>query len=256
MLNSLSDLTTQVVVSYFLIFCRIGEAYMTMPSLGEAYISTRIRLIAAIITSIVIVPVVDNAFKGVHENVMIMTLRIFNEVLIGVIMGFLVKVLMATIGLCGIMISSQSGLSSAMMFDPNTDSQGVVEGNFLSAVVVVLIFVTDMHHHLLYGIVHSYKVFPLLHTINYEHLANDISHLIGQSFIMAFKMASPHIVVGIILMFSAGILSRLMPNIQIFFLLMPIQILVSFTLMTLTLGSIIMWYFEFLSENINKMFGL
>lgn len=256
MLTSLSDLTTQVIISYFMVFCRVGAAFMTMPALGEVYISARIRLIAAIAISLIVLPTVDNVFSSYNENMMIMTLRIFNELLIGIIMGFLVKILMSTIGLCGMMISSQSGLSSAMMFDPHTDSQGVVEGNFLSAIVVVLIFVTDMHHHLLYGIVHSYKVFPIIGKINYEHMANDVAHLIGQSFVIAFKMASPHVVVGIILMFSAGILSRLMPNIQIFFLLMPVQIMVSFTLLTLTIGSIIMWYFDFLSENINKMFGL
>ncbi|MBN8827811.1 MAG: flagellar biosynthetic protein FliR [Sphingobacteriia bacterium] len=254
MLNSLSDITNQFLLSYFLVFCRVGSALMTMPAIAEVYVAVRIRLIIALILSFIVQPIVSSKIDVPSENILKLTIQIFSEVIIGIGIGMLIKFLLSAIYTAGTVISSQSGLSSAMMFDPNSGAQGSVEGNFLGAITIVLIFATDLHHQFIAGIIESYTIYNSFSTLNFKDIVESSSYILNKSFQTAFKLSAPHLVVGIILMFSAGILSRLMPAMQIFFIIMPVQILISFIILMLTVGGVMMWYVDFLHEGVGMIF--
>lgn len=254
MITSLSDITNEIIISYFLVLCRTGSIIMTMPAIGEVYVSTKIRILFSLVFTMIIHSIVGEKFLAITNHPVKLTLSIFTELMIGIGIGMMVKILISSINIAGTMIGSHSGLSSAMIFDPNTGAQGSVESNFLGALVAVLIFVTDLHHLFIAGVIESYYSFHIFSSGNFQQIAENSAYLIGNSFAIAFKLASPHIIIGIILMFSAGILTRLMPNIQIFFLMLPVQILVSFTILSIICTSIILWYFEHLHESVRDIF--
>ena len=147
-------------------------------------------------------------------------------------------------------MSTQSGLSSASMLDPNTGYHGSPEGNFLSAVVLSLIFMMDIHHLIIGAIFSSYSNLHIGKFIDYSSVANAASYYIQQTLLVASKLSAAHLIVGILINLSSSLMTRLMPSIQLMFIIMPIQILASFIVLGLILSSILLWYMDYLKEAI------
>ncbi|MEY3196768.1 MAG: hypothetical protein RLZZ59_134, partial [Pseudomonadota bacterium] len=132
-----------------------------------------------------------------------------------------------------------SGLGAAMFFDPNHNSQVSLISSMLMMIGYAAIFATDTHYVFIDGIVQSYNVFLVGVVPDMGDLSNFISMTINQSFILAFKMAAPFVAVSLGFLITNGILSRLMPNLQVFFVVTPVQILVMFGILFLVIANII-----------------
>ena len=109
---------------------------------------------------------------------------------------------------------------------------------FLSVVAVALIFAFDLHHLLIRAIADSYTLFRPgggLPTGDFAALAVKV---VAESFLVAIQLAAPFLVFGLVFYVGLGILSRLMPQVQIFFVAMPANILLGFVILMLLMGSI------------------
>jgi flagellar biosynthetic protein FliR len=138
-------------------------------------------------------------------------------------------------------------LGNAMVFNPQMAGQGSIIGAFLSISGAVLLFATNMHHILIYAMIDSYQTFAM--TNDYPVIggvAQVIAKAVAQSFLIGFFMAIPFIVVSLLLYIMMGILGRLMPQIQVFILALPLQILLGFLTLFLVLSTIMLyWLTEF-----------
>ncbi|MCS6758156.1 MAG: flagellar biosynthetic protein FliR [Candidatus Devosia euplotis] len=140
----------------------------------------------------------------------------------------------------GAIIAFQAGLSSAMAADPTqTGVQGAVFGSFLG---MVLIFAADLHHMALAATYDSYMVFPLDAPMMFEDAAQLALRTVASAFSIGIQMSAPFIVSGLAFSLGASILARLMPAMQVFFVLMPANILVGLTLFGLLLTMMMGWY--------------
>jgi flagellar biosynthetic protein FliR len=243
----LKTLTVSTIFGVLLIFCRAGSCLMVLPGIGDSYVAIRFRLLISLVISIVIFPVIDNLPKF-PESSSILFLIITFEIFTGIFIGLITRILFSTIHVAGLIIASQSGLGSAMLFDPSQGSQGAIMGNFLSLIAIVLLFSTNLHHMLIEGIADSYNIFIAGDFVNTKDYASHIIDIMNKSFHIAIKMVSPQIIISILLLLASGILARLMPSLQIFFLITPIQLLLSFFLIMVTLSVSMMWYLNYIQE--------
>jgi len=76
-------------------------------------------------------------------------------------------------------------------------------------------------------------------------IAQHATQTVSGIFQMAMQMAAPNIAVGLMLYLGAGILARLMPNMQIFFILMAPQLLISFFILMVSFSAIMLWYLDY-----------
>ena len=86
-------------------------------------------------------------------------------------------------------------------------------------------------------------------------IAQSISRLVSDVFNVAVKLASPLIAVGMLLYLGAGVLARLMPNMQVFFVLIPAQIHISFVIMMTVIPGIFLWYLDFFEQQLTVYLG-
>jgi flagellar biosynthetic protein FliR len=143
----------------------------------------------------------------------------------------------------GAIIAFQTGLSSAMAADPTqVGVQGAVFGSFLSFLGMVLIFATDLHHMALAATYDSYMVFPLDAPLMFDDAAQLAIRTVASAFSIGVQMSAPFIVFGLVFNLGAGILARLMPAMQVFFVLMPANIVIGLVLFALLLTSMMGWY--------------
>jgi len=252
----LEQFATAQLYAFLLVFCRVGSGFMVLPGIGEAYVMPRARLILALAVSLVITPVAAPLFPVMPASPAGLIVIMLQEIAAGLFIGFICRMMIACMHIAGQIISMQSSLASAMMFDVSQSSQGAAIGNFLSVFAVVLIFITNLHHLMLMGFYESYSVFIPGHMLSIADAAQTLARVLSDAFLMAMKISAPFIVSGIMVYLIAGIMARLMPNLQVFFLMMPAQITLSFFILLITISSILLWYLEYVKGSLNQYLGL
>lgn len=228
---------------FMLIFARLGTMIMLMPALGETNVPGRIRLTLALSMTVVLYPLVSVRYAGgVPAGFAAIMTMLASELVVGFFIGLATRLVMAAIQIAGTVIANQSGLAFAMAFDPTQGQQGVVFANFLSIMAITLIFVTDVHY-LLIGALHdSFLLFPPGQWMQVGDLAQNAVRTVAEAFSIGIRISAPFIVFGLVFYFGLGLLNRLMPQIQIFFIAMPANIFMGIGILMLLLATIMTWY--------------
>ncbi|WP_224702853.1 flagellar biosynthetic protein FliR [Devosia aquimaris] len=228
---------------YLLLFARIGAILMLMPALGEDMIPARMRLSFALAFTLVVYPLLSPSIPPMPNDIMGVVGMLFHELAIGMILGAIARLTVMATQVAGAIIAFQAGLSSAMTADPTqVGVQGAVFGSFLSFLGMVLIFATDLHHMALAATYDSYMVFPLDAPLMFGDAAQLALRTVASAFTIGVQMSAPFIVFGLVFNLGAGILARLMPAMQVFFVLMPANIMVGLVLFAVLLTMMMGWY--------------
>ncbi|MEM7617304.1 MAG: flagellar biosynthetic protein FliR [Pseudomonadota bacterium] len=234
-----------------LIFCRVSGCILMMPAIGERYVPVRIRLIAALTITLATYPVIIDFLPSNYDiTPLALAVLIFKETVIGLFFGLIARLFISASHIAGMVIAYQSGLASAIMFDPATGSQGSSIGAFLTLTSSVLFFVGDLHHLLLMGLIDSYSLVIFDDYLIIEDMTDYIINIISEIFVIGIQISAPYIVVGTLVYIGAGISSRLMPNMQIFFVLMPAQILLGFFILAATFSIVMLWYINHIADKL------
>lgn len=228
---------------YILLFARIGAILMLMPALGEDMIPARMRLSFALAFTLVVYPLLSPSIPQMPDDMMNVVGMVFHELAIGIILGAIARLTVMATQVAGAIIAFQAGLSSAMTADPTQIGvQGAVFGSFLSFLGMVLIFATDLHHMALAATYDSYMVFPLDAPLMFGDAAQLALKTVASAFTIGVQMSAPFIVFGLVFNLGAGILAKLMPAMQVFFVLMPANIMLGLVLFALLLTMMMGWY--------------
>ncbi|HLI13160.1 MAG TPA: flagellar biosynthetic protein FliR [Alphaproteobacteria bacterium] len=233
----LQQLLSANLFGFFLVFARVGTALMLLPGFGESYVSTRIRLLLGLVLAGAVLPIVAPRLPGLPASPVALLVLLGGEILIGFFFGAIGRIMILGLSTAGSIIAYQASLANALVTDIIAAEQGAVIASFLTMVGVLLVFVTDLHHLALRALVDSYALFPPGTLPLLGDLANDVSRIVAQSFLIGVQIAAPLIVLGLVFFFGAGLLSRLMPQVQTFFVLQPLQITLGLLVMLLTISA-------------------
>jgi flagellar biosynthetic protein FliR len=238
----LEQILTTNLFAFFLVFARIGSAAMLLPGIGESYVAARFRLCFALAMSMALMPLLQPHLPPAPQGAIPLGLLLGGEIIIGLFLGTLVRILLLALEMAGMMIALQIGFASVLSQDPATAQQGSVIGNFLLSLGVVLIFATGMHAPMLRAVVDSYGVFPAGGAPPAGDMAITVAKTVGQGFTLAVEFSTPFVLLGLLFNLALGLLSRLMPQLQVFFVGLPVQILAGFVLLAAGLAFAMTWF--------------
>lgn len=211
-----------------LVFCRLGTAMMFMPIFGEFFVSPRIRLTFALALSFLVATNQHHAFSfPAADDFWLIVLRISAEIAYGAFLGLSARAIFATVHMAGVVIANQSGISNALIINPTVQEQGSVIGSFLGMILLTILIVGDGYQILLAALLQSYKLIPFTSLPPWSDMAHHLTTLISQSFYLALMMASPFILLSIIFNLSLGFLGRLVPQMAVYFVAIPLQIILA-----------------------------
>ena len=235
------DLVTTAFAA-FLVFARVGAMLMLLPGIAEPGVPPRIRLTFAILVSLVLAPNLAPLFPPMPEDTFPLAGLIIQEVLVGLGFGAVLRMVLGAITVAGQIISMQTGLAMAQALDPSLGTQSALIGAFLSVTATAFIFATGLHLVFIAGVAGVYQIVPP----GVDIMVGDFAEMAIMTFVSAFRvgvqMAAPVIVFGLVFNLSLGVLSRLMPQAQIFFIGMPLTILMGMAILSATLGAaLILW---------------
>ena len=244
----------EIVYSYLLVFARVGTMLMLLPAFGEKMILSNMRLSFALLFSLIMFPLVSDLLPAFEVNNLFAMLKVLlHEIAIGFILGGIGRLVVSGAQTAGSIIAFQIGLSMAQSADPtNGGVQGALIGGFLSFLGIALIFATDLHYLILSGVYNSYSVFAPSSPLMLGDAADLAVQTVSKAFIIGVQMAAPFIVFGLVFYLGLGLLARLMPQVQVFFVAMPANIGIGLLLIALLLAMMMGWYLthveaEFLS---------
>lgn len=253
--ETLQSFLTQGVFAFMITFVRIGAALTIMPGVGDSFVPQNIRLYIALGISLVLMPLVSPYLPNPIPTTAGLLVLIGSEFIVGIFMGTVARIFMTALDTAGMIISMQSGLGNAQVFNPAMATQGSLVGALLSITGVVLIFVTNMHHLLIYGLIGSYEVFPVGAVPNSGDMADMLSKAIAGSFMVGVQISAPFIVLSMMLYIGMGVLSRLMPQVQVFMLSLPLQITLSLLTLVLMFSAGMLFWLTNFEEAMMFFFG-
>lgn len=239
----LHDIIVGNLFALLLIFMRLGMALMIMPGIGDSFVTPQVRLLFALAVSLVLTPILATNLPPIPAQSIDLVMLLISEAVIGIFLGTIMRIMMAALDTAGTVISMQSGFASALLFNPVTASQGSVMGSLYSMTGVTLLLVTNMHHYMLASVVESYHLFPAKDGLpSALDMSQVIAHTVTTSFKIGVQIAMPFLIVGLVVQVGFGILGRLMPQVQIFFLALPVQIMLGFMLISISISAGILFW--------------
>lgn len=237
-------LLTAELFALVLIFARVGSAMMLLPGFAENSVPVRVRLMLAMAITLVVAPMLAPGLPRLPGNPINLALLLMGEIGIGLFIGTMARLLLSALEIAGMVIALQIGLASAVIFNPLLNEQGSLTGIFLMLLGITLLFEVDAHHLMLRGVFDSYTLFVPNALPPIGDFTELLTRLVGQSFKIGLQMAAPFLLVMTMLYIALALVSRLMPQLQIFFLALPLQLLIGILLLGATVSSIMLLFLD------------
>ena len=226
-----------LAAAFLLTFARVGAMVMLMPGIGELSVPSRVRLTIALVLTAILLPAHQKAYAVDLKAIGPVLVVLFQELLVGAVLGLTARLAISALQVAGSVVAQQLGLGFVTAVDPSQNQQGLLVGNFLTVLGVTLIFATDLHHLAIAAMNDSYAIFAPGELPIVGDMAQHITRVIATAFRIGIQLAAPFLVFGLLFNLGLGVLSRLMPQMQVFFVGIPLSILVGFLILFLVVGA-------------------
>src|SRR5450631_698009 len=226
-----------LAAAFMLAFARIGAMVMLLPGFGESNIPTRIKLSIALLLTLIILPLHRGAYHVDMQSMTALLVLMLHEIIIGIVLGATSRVTLSALQVAGSVIAQQMGLGFVTAVDPTQGQQGLLIGNFLTLLGLTLLFATDSHYLVIAALNESYAVFSPGEMLP----SGDVAALATRAFTAAFRigmqLSAPFLVFGLVFNIGLGVLARLMPQMQVYFVGVPLAILAGFLIFALVIAA-------------------
>jgi flagellar biosynthetic protein FliR len=244
----------QQVFAAGLVFARLGPILMLIPGFGETFVPARIRLSLALVLALVLFPVVGSAIPAIPGDVSGIGLAVIKESAIGLMIGTILRMFMSSLAAAGEIIAIQTTLGFAQTANPTQAAPSTTIGTFLGLLGLVLIMSTNLHHMFLSAIVRSYTIFPFTRAIPVADANALAIQTVSKSFALGLQLAGPVVAFSLIFNIAVGLVGRVMPQFQIFFVASPLMVLLGLSIFATSLGLMGMVWLDHYRDLI-AMFG-
>lgn len=244
----MQELLTQQIFAYLVVFTRIGAVLMVVPGIGDRTVPVRVRLLLALLIALTGGMTIFPMVPVVPDQPVELARMIGGEAIIGLALGLLVRLAFMGLHVAGTVISFQTSLAYARSFDPTQGGQGSVIGALLAILGITLVFVTNLHHMMIIAAIDSYKLFPMGQPIPVSDFTVYAVSTVSKAFLIGIQLSAPFIVYGLTFYLAIGVLAKLIPQVQIFFVAMPANILAGFLILSLLLSTLMMWFIGYYED--------
>ena len=238
-----------------LVFARVGAILMLLPGIGDAVVPPRMRLALALLLAFVLFPIAAPAVGSIPVASSGLAGAVIREVIIGLMIGGLLRLFLASLAVAGEVVSLQTTLAFAQTANPLQAMPGTTVAAFLTLLGITLIFATDLHHLFIAALGLSYQHFRPGELPATGDLAQLAIQTISGAFSIGLQISAPFLVFGLIFYVGLGVLSRLMPQLQIFFIAVPASIIFGFLILALVLGTMLSWFLGDVEASATRLLG-
>ncbi|MBI1822288.1 MAG: flagellar biosynthetic protein FliR [Nitrospirae bacterium] len=208
--------------AFLFIMTRVSSFMAALPILDGKSVPHSVKILLVLSIAFVLFPVVHVNLPS--PGLFDWFIAFLREALIGLLMGFGTRVVFAAVELGGELSGLQMGLNAANLYDPASSRQVSLIGKFEVFIAVMIFFGVNAHHIVLEALVSSFSI-PYQPEVSVSSsLAHYLIRVTGEMFVLGMKIGIPVLMTLLMTTVAMGILSRVVPQINIFFLSFPLTI--------------------------------
>ena len=242
-----------LAAAFLLTFARIGTMVMLVPGIGEQSMPSRVRLTIALVLTAILLPAHRAAYTVDLSTLGPVIVLLVQEIIIGAVLGLTARLAISALQIAGFVIANQLGLGFVTAVDPTQNQQGVLVGNFMTVLGITLIFATDLHHLVIAALNDSYTLFAPGELPLSGDAAKHITLVVATAFRIGIQLSAPFLVFGLLFNLGLGVLSRLMPQMQVFFIGLPLSIMLGLLLLLLVMGAMMGTFIGYLEGVLGQL---
>jgi flagellar biosynthesis protein FliR len=245
----LRQIGEQHVVGFFLVLARVGPLFIVAPLFSSKMFPARARGVAAVALAVGLSPL---AMKDQHVPTDALSLGglIGKEALVGFAFAFAVSVLFAAVSAAGSFIDTLIGFSFGGLVDPVNGSQSSVLSQLYTLIGVMVFIAIGGEAWMVQGLVKTYDLVGLTDMPALGALVGGAQHTFSSIFVSAVELAAPVLIALIITDAGFGVVSRVMPQLNVFAVGFPAKILVGFLIVAASLPFVAGWIGNQLQQSV------
>ena len=233
------------LLGFALVLTRISAFFLVVPVFGWKTIPARVKVAMTMLMAVFFSLIAPSAMTAGQVSVVEAVLLIAYEATYGFALGLVAALLFAPVKLSGRIIERQMGLAMAEILDPLTGDRSQPVGSLLEMIFVVLFLSANGHHLFLSIISHSYETFPVGRIPTMAVLVTGVIKAGSTMLIVGLKLAAPILAAFLLLMVVLAVLARIMPDMNILFISLPLRVGMGLFLMAIFLPFIYSFVSEF-----------
>jgi len=220
------------IISFFLIFFRVGAILLTSPFFGSMNIPVRVRVLLSFAIGIVITSAVvpyrtiDSFNVESMQNTISITISILREIMLGIAIGFIARLTFAGIQMAGQFIGNDIGFGMINILDTSSREVITVTAELYTVIATLIFIITYSHHYILMAIAKSFDVIPMGVWRVSESFIDYLNKVFSGVFSTGLRLALPIMGVLFLAKMAMAIITRTMPQMNIFVIGFPVQIAV------------------------------
>ncbi len=224
-----------IVFATPLLFCRIGACLMIAPGVSGSQIPAQIRLFAAVGATLALAPALLDKTKVGGLDPIGMSRLIVGELLAGAVIGVLARLFFSALETLAFASATLLSLANPFGVEVDQSQQSPPLATLITLGATTMIFVADLHWQIVIALIDSYRAIPFGSGFDARHSLAEIADVLGQSFLVAIRVASPFFLYSVIANFGMALINRVTPQIAIFFIAPPFIVAGGIFLLYLTI---------------------
>jgi flagellar biosynthetic protein FliR len=220
---------------FMLVFVRMTGLFVVSPIFGRRNIPTYFKIGFSFFISLILVN--TTAVQGFQYDgsILAYTLLAIKEFIVGMSIGFIAYIAFTAIYVAGEIIDMQMGFGVVNVMDPVSNIQVPVTSNLYFIMSMLLLLLMNGHHMLIKTIFDSFTTLPLGTVVFDASLADGLIAVFGTVFVTGFKIAAPVVAAILITDVALGTISRMVPQLNIFVIGMPLKIFIGLIILLITM---------------------
>lgn len=251
MTESLGQLGQSQLVGFILVLARIGPLFVLAPMFSSRMIPPRARAVIAVALAIGIAPFALRGQVVPGEPLEIATLAL-KEIVVGMAFAFTLAALFAAVTSAGAILDTLIGFSFGALVDPMSGVQSGPLVQVYSLVAVMVFIAIGGDAWVIEGLARTYEVVPLLETPSLAALTAGAIDAFAGIFAAALAVSAPVLLALILTDVSFGVVSRVVPQLNVFAVGFPVKVAAGLLVVGVTLPFVSGWLADQLALSVES----
>lgn len=219
---------------FLLIFIRMSGLFVIAPIFSRTNVPRYLKIGFSFMLALILVNTISNQ-NIIISNIYEFAALVFREFIVGITLGYVSYTIFTAIYVAGELIDMQIGFGVVNVIDPVSNIQVSISSTFYFVLCMLIFLICRGHHVLIRALFSSYEYVPLGQAVFGSGLQSRIIEVFGGIFLIAFKIAAPILAAILITDVALGVISKTVPQLNVFVVGMPLKILLGLVVLVFTM---------------------
>jgi flagellar biosynthetic protein FliR len=250
---TISDISPSQLQLFFLVFIRLAAIVAFMPVFSSKTLPLIFKAGLTFAVSFLLFPILDLPVIASAIDPVGLGLAIAAEIILGLMIGFVFKIILGGFQMAGQLAGYQMGMALANVMDPSTSEQVPLLAQFNNLLALMILLAVNAHHFFIQAVIESFRFLPPLGMNLHNAVFKDLIYLAGNLFVIAIKVGAPVVVALLLVSVSFGLIARTVPQMNVFIVAMPLKIMIGLIFVGLGLPFIVAYMERLYAEGVSQI---